>query len=155
MRQITLAIAIAALMTFTATISAEAQNIGTTQSTVSTNGACQLPTGRKMQPVKQSPAFKVVLGKVNYKEDVTRVELSILGMPHTSCRIDSVSLTLPSGKEIKATDIDPIDFERYFQWEDEGNIDLEIDFPAGTRLKKGSVMKFATSKGEVTYTIKK
>lgn len=121
----------------------------------STTATCQIPSGRtQMKAKKEIPAFKVVMGKVNHKDDVTRAELSIVGMPHTSCRIDSVAAILPTGKEVKATDIDPIDFQRYFQWEDEGSIDLEIDFPAGTRLKKGTVMQFSTSKGEVKYVFK-
>ncbi|MDE6269060.1 MAG: hypothetical protein K2M04_08275 [Muribaculaceae bacterium] len=144
------ALATAALLIVTTATTLSAQ---LPQST--TTATCQLPSGRpQMKEKKETPAFKVVIGKVNYKDDVTRAELSIIGMPHTSCRIDSIAAIFPTGKEVKATDIDPIDFQRYFQWEDEGSIDLEIDFPAGTRLKRGTVMQFSTSKGEVKYVFK-
>lgn len=67
---------------------------------------------------------------VEFRSDLTRVYVTLTGRPHTSYRIDFVRMILPSGKDLAFTDIDGIDAKRYFQWETDGVIDLEIDFPA-------------------------
>lgn len=63
------------------------------------------------------------------RPDVTRIYCRAIGRPHTSQRIDSIYITLPDGNSTGATDIDPLYFHRGFQWEDETDINLEIDFP--------------------------
>ncbi len=74
----------------------------------------------------------LVVDSVMFRDDVTRVYGHITGLPHTSARIDGFIITSdPRGKlgAGRATDIDGFDFERRFQWEDSGDIPVEIDFP--------------------------
>lgn len=70
-----------------------------------------------------------VVESVDYRPDLTRVSGKLKGMPHTSERIDSLVLITPSGRQYRMTDIDGVDLKRWFQWEDDGLIDVEIDFP--------------------------
>lgn len=78
-----------------------------------------------------------------------RLTVCVVGIPHTSQRIDSVDLVMGS-KIVKATDIDGVDFERYFQFEDQGVIMLEIDFPFKGVISKTATLVFHTVKGDVT-----
>lgn len=78
-----------------------------------------------------------------------RLTVCVVGIPHTSQRIDSVDLVMGS-KIFKATDIDGVDFERYFQFEDQGVIMLEIDFPFKGVIPKTATLVFHTVKGDVT-----
>ena len=78
-----------------------------------------------------------------------RLTVGVVGIPHTSQRIDSVDLVMGS-KIVKATDIDGVDFERYFQFEDQGVIMLEIDFPFKGVIPKTATLVFHTVKGDVT-----
>lgn len=78
-----------------------------------------------------------------------RLTVCVVGIPHTSQRIDSVDLVMGS-KIVKATDIDGVDFERYFQFEDQGVIMLEIDFPFKGVIPKTATLVFHTVKGHVT-----
>ena len=78
-----------------------------------------------------------------------RLTVCVVGIPHTSQRIDSVDLVMGS-KIVKATDIDGVDFERYFQFEDQGVIMLEIDFPFKGVIPKIATLVFHTVKGDVT-----
>lgn len=89
-----------------------------------------------------------------YKPDdrLTRVSGILASLPHTSCRIDSITCLLPSGKTVGADDIDGIDFRRYFQWEEDGEIYLEIDFPAMVG-EKGSKLVFHTVRGDIDSEI--
>lgn len=84
-----------------------------------------LPAAQKSQSKPCVPTIT----KVEFRSDLTRVYVTLTGRPHTSYRIDYVRMILPSGKGISFTDIDGIDAKRYFQWESDGKIDLEIDFP--------------------------
>lgn len=86
---------------------------------------------------------------IDFRKDLTRVYGRLSGRPHTSCRIDAATLSTPSG-DLLANDIDGIDFERYFQWEDDGVILLEIDFAPA---KEASAIKFNTVRGEAAFTI--
>ena len=90
---------------------------------------------------------------IDYRSDLTRVYGKLIGRPHTSNRIDGVSLTC-LGSAVTSTDIDGVDFQRYFQWEDNGQIPVEIDFPA---LKDTSEIQilFMTVHGPSTTTVKK
>ena len=62
-------------------------------------------------------------------DEVSRFSVSLIGVPHTSSRIDSAHIHRSDGAIYTASDIDGIDFQRYFQWEDDGLIDIELDFP--------------------------
>lgn len=70
----------------------------------------------------------VVVSSVDYSSEVTRVKGALKGEPNTSNRIDELMLIAPSGDVYHAIDIDGIDMNRYFQWEGNGLIDVEIDF---------------------------
>lgn len=70
------------------------------------------------------------VSKIEFRSDLTRIYGTLDGRPHTAARIDAMSLSLPNGKILQSTDIDGVDFKRYFQWEDEEKIEVEIDFPA-------------------------
>ena len=77
-----------------------------------------------------------------------RISLCIVGIPHTSQRIDGIDLVM-GPKLVKATDIDGIDFERYFQFEDEGVQVIEVDFPFKGTLPKNAKLIFHTAKGDI------
>ena len=72
--------------------------------------------------------LSIVVDSIDYRSDLTRVYCNAVGRPHTSNRIDAMKMILKDGSYV-ANDIDGVDFKRYFQWEDEGSIPLEIDFP--------------------------
>ncbi len=90
---------------------------------------------------------------IDYRDDLTRIYGKIIGRPHTSNRIDYVKL-IGAGMTAGTTDIDGVDFKRYFQWEDDGTIPIEIDFPALKPTDELQII-FTTSKGSSTTTVKK
>lgn len=104
--------------------------------------------------------FDFVISEVIYKSDdnLTRVCGNLIGRPHTAARIDGVTLKA-AGAVIKANDIDGVDFERYFQWEDDGNIYIEIDFPGYRQSRRmlgcsdRSQIVFHTAKGDVVVPV--
>lgn len=108
----------------------------------------------------QQRQFDFVISEVIYKSDdnLTRVCGNLIGRPHTSARIDGVTLK-SAGAVIKANDIDGVDFERYFQWEDDGNIYIEIDFPGYRQPRRmlgcsdGSQIVFHTAKGDLVVPV--
>ncbi len=67
--------------------------------------------------------------KIDYRDDLTRVYGFLIGKPHTSGRIDEMIFVASTGEKLDATDIDGIDMKRWFQWEDDNAIYVEIDFP--------------------------
>lgn len=73
--------------------------------------------------------LSVSVDSIDYRSDLTRVYGKLQGRPHTSNRIDEVRI-ISSGESYTSNDIDGVDFRRYFQWEDDGVIPIEIDFPA-------------------------
>lgn len=93
-------------------------------------------------------------------DEIVRIGGNLTGTPHTSQRIDSISI-IHNDVPLKAVDIDGVDFERYFQWEDDGNIYIEIDFPyfqvsgEGKDCLAGSTIVFHTVKGDVTTVVGK
>lgn len=78
--------------------------------------------GYTVTPQGDNPGIGLALDSVEYRKDLTRVYCRIIGRPSTSHRIDSVAI---GGSP--ATDIDGVDMKRWFQWEEEGEISLEID----------------------------
>ncbi len=54
----------------------------------------------------------------------------------------------------KAEDIDGIDFERWFQWEDDGVISIEVDFKAMKPVKSGTLI-IETARGVDTSKFSK
>ena len=92
--------------------------------------------------------FNVIPDKVTPTDGGIRISVCLVGIPSTSQRIDSVDLTV-GDKVVKATDIDGIDFERYFQFEDEGVQLIEVDFPFKGTLPKTAKLIFHTVKGDI------
>lgn len=82
-------------------------------------------------------------------ENGVRISVCLVGIPHTSQRIDSVDLVV-GDNTIKANDIDGVDFERYFQFEDEGVQMVDIDFPFSGTIPKTARLIFHTAKGDIT-----
>ncbi|MCH5247584.1 MAG: hypothetical protein J1E99_05435 [Muribaculaceae bacterium] len=81
-------------------------------------------------------------------DGVTRVTCGIEGTPHTSDRIDSAVLST-GGRNYEATDIDGVDFQRYFQLEDEGVIQIDLDFPLCKNLSYNDSIVLKTVHGDV------
>lgn len=89
---------------------------------------------------------------IDFRKDLTRVYGKVIGRPHTSHRIDGVTLNI-NNQSLVSDDIDGVDFKRYFQWEDDGFILLEIDFPA-TRPSRNLNLNFNTVRGNATTIVK-
>lgn len=104
-------------------------------------------TGQVFKPQAQQAKheLRIEIDSINCRADLSRVYCRAIGLPNTSDRIDAVKL---DGK-IDATDIDPIDFQRAFQWEEDGVQPLEIDFPALKRKPTQFYLEFLTPYGVV------
>lgn len=89
---------------------------------------------------------------IDYRDDLTRVYGRLIGHPHTSNRIDKVEITVV-GTTCESTDIDGVDFRRYFQWEDNGCIPIELDFPK-IRNANGAKVTFDTPYGKSITEVK-
>lgn len=93
--------------------------------------------------------INIIPDKTIKTDDGIRISLCLIGIPHTSQRIDGVDLVI-GPKLVKAVDIDGIDFERYFQFEDSGVQTIEIDFPFKGTLPKTAKLVFHTVNGDIT-----
>lgn len=112
------------------------------------------------RPAKTAPANDFMLFTptsyvVKPDDGIVRVKGDLKGIPHTSSRIDAAVLVVGT-QTFTAQDIDGVDFERYFQWEDEGVIPLEIDFvvPAlkkNFKIKPSDKVVFTTVRGEKRF----
>lgn len=91
---------------------------------------------------------------VKPEENLSRVCGNLVSAPHTSCRIDSIICIVNDVLSIAASDIDGVDFQRYFQWEDEGTIYLEIDFPVAY-IPENSTIVFHTVRGNISASLVK
>lgn len=89
--------------------------------------ACLPAEARVMRGYATVPsgALTLTVDSIDFRRDLTRVYGKLRGRPHTSQRIDAATM-----QGHAATDIDGVDFRRYFQWEDDGLIPVELDFPA-------------------------
>lgn len=86
------------------------------------------------------------------RDGVTRISCRISGTAHTSNRIDAIELHC-NDNILEATDIDGIDFRRYYQLEEDGKIEVEIDFPKINEFPVDSRMIFKTVRGDYEYII--
>ena len=93
----------------------------------------------------------LVVDSIDYRQDLTRVYGKLIGTPHTSQRIDAMTLTAGSNAH-EAVDIDGVDFSRWFQWEEDGVIAVEIDFEAMAPVRDG-VITINTPRGVDTMRI--
>ena len=93
--------------------------------------------------------INIIPDKTVKTDDGIRISLCVVGIPHTSQRIDGIDLVIGS-KLVKAVDIDGVDFERYFQFEDSGVQTIEVDFPFSGTLPKTAKLIFHTANGDIT-----
>ena len=111
-----------------------------------------MPQRLPSRPAGDGDALTLVVDRMDYRSDLTRLYGRFVGRPHTSCRVDAVSLMV--GKRVyTATDIDGVDFKRWFQWEDDGEIPVEIDFPKMKR-RKAFTVTVDTPRGACVFNIK-
>lgn len=89
----------------------------------------------RAKSTQSSGVLTLECDSVDFRPDLVRVYGRLVGTPHTSHRIDSLSVEYPVKKA--STDIDGVDMKRWFQWEDEGELPVEIDFPP---MKKSARM---------------
>lgn len=82
-------------------------------------------------------------------DGVSRIRFELEGIPHTSNRIDEVILYYQGNPEV-ATDIDGVDFKRYYQWEDDTLIPVDIDFPYHKTFSPNDSVSFVTVHGRFT-----
>ncbi|MDE6528109.1 MAG: hypothetical protein K2L78_03575 [Muribaculaceae bacterium] len=93
--------------------------------------------------------INIIPDKTIKTDNGVRISLCLVGIPHTSQRIDGVDLVIGQ-KLVKAVDIDGIDFERYFQFEDSGVQTIEVDFPFSGTIPKTAKLVFHTVNGDIT-----
>lgn len=93
--------------------------------------------------------INIIPDKTIKTDNGVRISLCLVGIPHTSQRIDGVDLIIGQ-KLVKAVDIDGIDFERYFQFEDSGVQTIEVDFPFSGTIPKTAKLVFHTVNGDIT-----
>lgn len=100
--------------------------------------------------------MKIVVDRIdnNNSDHVSRVSCTVLGVPHTSSRVDSVTAVI-GGRVSKATDIDGIDFGRYFQWEDEGAVPVDVDIIHTRSFTANDSIRFHTVHGVYASPLKK
>ena len=99
-----------------------------------------------------SGVLTLVADSIMFRDDVTRLYGKLRGTPHTSSRIDSMILTAPGDIAALCTDLDGADLRRWFQWEDDGLIPVEIDFPAMKPVGTATVT-VCGPRGESTWII--
>ena len=85
------------------------------------------------------------IDSIDYRKEVTRVFGRLLGQPHTSNRVDAVKLD-----GIHCCDMEGVDFNRYFQWEDDRQIAVELDFPPTKKPYASGNIQIMTPRGEST-----
>ncbi len=95
----------------------------------------------------------LIIDSIDFREDLTRLYGRMIGKPHTSQKINRVEMRV-GNEAFKAEDIDGIDFERWFQWEDDGVISIEVDFKAMKPVKSGTLI-IETARGVDTSKFSK
>ena len=81
----------------------------------------------------------LTIDSISYRTGLTRVYGKFVGTPHTSQKLHGITIEL-KGKSYEANDIDGVDFDRWFQWEDDGIIPVEIDFPRMPSLNNATMV---------------
>lgn len=90
------------------------------------------------------PDGVMVIDSIDYRTDLTRIYGKLIGIPHTSNRIDEIP---------GATDIDGVDFKRWYQFEEDGKIPVEIDLPAMPQ-SSAFQLKIVTTRGLWNISVK-
>lgn len=89
--------------------------------------------------------INLTVDSIDFRSDLTRVYGKLVGRPHTSQRIDEAIIHIGQAS-FQARDIDGVDFKRWFQWEEDGNIPVEIDFRQMTPFQS-AVIELRTPRG--------
>lgn len=95
----------------------------------------------------------LIIDSIDFREDLTRLYGRMIGRPHTSQKINRMEMRV-GNEAFKAEDIDGVDFERWFQWEDDGVISIEVDFKAMKPVKSGTLI-IETARGVDTSKFSK
>lgn len=103
--------------------------------------------------VKSAPKWSLTVDSVMRRDDVTRIYGRLEWKPNRPGRIDSIRATATDRRTFEATDIDGIDLQRWFQWEDDGVISLEIDFPPALDPTKPWQVDAATNTGRQSWIV--
>ncbi len=103
-------------------------------------GATFLAKATKEYNYKATAAehLTLVVDSIDFRSDLTRIYGRLIGRPHTSQRIDAMAFEV-NGRRMEASDIDGVDFKRWFQWEDDGVINVEVDFPMMSEFESGTL----------------
>ena len=104
---------------------------------------------------KTSPVYPFLKSiDSNNGSGVTRIGIDLKSFPSTSSRLDSA--TLVNGKKsFRATDVDGVEVNRYFQWEENGVVYIELDFPRQKKIDKDSKVILHTVHGDYILSLKK
>ena len=95
----------------------------------------------------------LVIDSIDYRADLTRMYGKFVGRPHIFFFF--LSITLHNGsRSYAATDIDGVVFDRWFQWEEDGVIAVEIDFDKMPEIKTGRLV-IVTPRGTDSCTMTK
>ncbi|MDE6171169.1 MAG: hypothetical protein K2L91_07755 [Duncaniella sp.] len=101
-----------------------------------------------------SDGLMIEVDSIDYRKEVTRVYGRLTGRPHTSGRIDGATLD-----GIQCSDMEGVDFNRYFQWEEDGQIPVELDFPPVKTKKNvnkaGGIIELYTPRGKSQISFNK
>ena len=105
--------------------------------------------------------FTLTVDSIEFRSDLVRLYGHLLATPHTSARIHEITgsegdkvLAPAEMKSYPANDIDGFAFTHRFQWEDDGDLPIEIDFPAFQPLN-AFLISATTPTGHVTWALRR
>ena len=122
--------------------------------TVCVAAGCRTLGSYTVDPKQSGGQIGFKIEKIEFRDDLTRIYGSPVVRPHTSGRIDSMTLIPDGGSALMWTDIDGVDMKRWFQWEDGNYIPVEIDFPA-MKSPKTITVRLTGPKGPSVWVIKR
>lgn len=99
---------------------------------------------------QSSGCIRALVDSIDCRNDLTRVYVRLKGVPHTSSRIDNVTMQAES-TILTMNDIDGVDVKRWFQWEDSPYIPIEIDFAPLKKQCERLVFTISTPNGNATW----
>lgn len=110
--------------------------------------------GYEVLPTENRTGITLTVDSIDFRRDLTRIYGSLNGQPNTAQRLDSIMLSLSGLKVMQADDIDGVDMQRWFQWEESGLIPVEIDFGPIGKSPREMIMRAVTPRGTVVWTIR-